>query len=241
MTMENFDDICNWDNLFKQSENFKNTKPFKFACIEEILKRDFYEKLFETYPKYNTDDKKWSTSTQFSKTQFYRGWGDYDPGEYADDKEDSEQSPEWNRFYRFLHSQEFVDNMRKFSGVSVNKMKTFRFVLYHKGGYQLPHIHNDGPSTLIIFFNFSKGWKKGDPGGTYVASEEDESKIMFEPHNLDNSMVLLHDGPYSAHGARYITKDVKRQAIQVYLEEYSEESNRWTGKNFEDIQPTVEL
>jgi hypothetical protein len=54
-------------------------------------------------------------------------------------------------------------------------------------------------------------------------------------------MVLLHDGPYSAHGARYITKDVKRQAIQVYLEEYSEESNRWTGKNFEDIQPTVEL
>ena len=156
-------------------------------------------------------------------------------------EKDSDLSPEWNRFYRFLHSQEFVDNMKKFSGIPVNKMKTFRFVLYHKGGFQLPHIHNDGPSTLIIFFNFSKGWKKGDPGGTYVASEEDESKIMFEPYNLDNTMVLLQDGPYSAHGARYITKDVKRQAIQVYLEEYSEEDKRWTGKNFEDIQPTVEL
>lgn len=240
MTENNFDDICNWDNLFKQSDTFKNNKPFKFAFIEEILNRDFYEKLCETYPQYDKNDEKWSTSTEFSKNQWYRGWADYDSGYYAGKGDDPDLSLEWNRFNQFLHSEEFVDNIKKFSGIPVNKMKTFRFTLYHKGGFQLPHIHNDGPSTLIIFFNFSKGWEKGDPGGTYVASEEDESKIIFEPYNLDNTMILLQDGPYSAHGARYITKDVKRQAIQIYLEEYSEEKG-WSGKSFEKVQPKIEL
>ena len=53
-------------------------------------------------------------------------------------------------------------------------------------------------------------------------------------------MTLLQDGPYSAHGARYIIKDVKRKAIQIYLEEYSEEKG-WSGKGFETIKPTIEL
>ena len=241
MTNENFNDICNWDNLFKQSEIFKNNKPFKFAFIEEILKRDFYEKLINTYPQYDNKDKKWISSTQFSKFQFIRAWGNFKPMEpNLEIVEDPDISPEWNRFYKFLHSQEFIENMKKFSGISVNRLKSFRFSLFHKGGFQLPHIHNDGPSTLIIFFNFSKGWEKGDPGGTYVASEENESKIIFEPYNLDNTMTILQDGPYSAHGARYITKDVKRQALQIYLEEYSKEKG-WSGKGFESIQSKIEL
>ena len=28
--MENFDDIINWENLFKQSETFKNNKPLGY-------------------------------------------------------------------------------------------------------------------------------------------------------------------------------------------------------------------
>ena len=64
----------------------------------------------------------------------------------------------------FLHSDEFLNALKKFSDVPIDRMKTFRFVLYHKGGFQLPHIHNDGPSTLIVFFNFSKGWEKGEIG-----------------------------------------------------------------------------
>jgi len=38
---------------------------------------------------------------------------------------------------------------------------------------------------------FSKGWKKGDPDDTYVASDIDESSILFEPYNLDNIMVIF--------------------------------------------------
>ena len=226
--MENFDEVSDLENFFKQSETFKNNKPFKYAFVEEFFKHDFYEKLFETYPKYEKDDGYWSTSTRFTKHQLYRGWGKYNPGSYVENEPDPKLSPEWNKFFRFLHSDEFLNALKKFSGVAIDKMKTFRFMLYHKGGFQLPHIHNDGPSTLIVFFYFSKGWEKGDPGGTYVASEEDESKIVFEPYNLDNSAMIFHDGPFAAHGVRRITDDVERRGIQIYLEEYSTESG-WSG------------
>ena len=53
-------------------------------------------------------------------------------------------------------------------------------------------------------------------------------------------MVILQDGPSSAHGTRYITKDVTRKAIQIYYEGYSEETG-WSGKGFEKVKPTTEL
>ena len=42
--------IINWDNVFSESSTFKNNTPFKFAFIEEFFNRNFYEKLYETYP-----------------------------------------------------------------------------------------------------------------------------------------------------------------------------------------------
>lgn len=101
-------------------------------------------------------------------------------------------------------------------------------MLLTRGGYQLPHIHNVGPNTLILMFYFNKNWNKGDPGGTYVTPEEDESKMIFEPYNLDNSVMIFHDGPHAGHGVRYITKDVERRAVQIYLEKYSPEEG-WSA------------
>ena len=101
-------------------------------------------------------------------------------------------------------------------------------MLLTRGGYQLPHIHNVGPSTLILMLYFSKNWKKGDPGGTYVTPEEDESKMIFEPYNLDNSVMIFHDGPHAGHGVRFIEKDVERRAVQIYLEKYSPETG-WSA------------
>ena len=103
----------------------------------------------------------------------------------------------------------------------------------------MPHIHNKGPSTIIIMTYFSKNWKEGEPGGIYVATEEDESKIVFEPYNLDNSVMIFHDGPFTAHGVRRILEDVERRGIQIYLEEFSTE-NGWSGDKNEK-QELIEL
>ena len=40
--------------------------------------------------------------------------------------------------------------------------------------------------------------------------------------------MILHDGPHACHGVRYITKDVERRAVQIYLEKYSPDTG-WSG------------
>ncbi len=228
MTSEDFSNMVNWDNLFNQSDNFKNSKPFSFAFIENFFTDKFYDNLYETYPKI---DETWTIASAMSKYQHYKTWNNAQINDADELGDDSSFSEYFNKLKRYAESEEFVSNFRKFSGVPVNKFKKIDFVSYEKGGFQYPHIHNNGPSTLIIMLYFSKGWNKGDPGGTYMATEEDESKMIFEPYNLNNSIALFHDGPMAAHGVRYITKDVTRQGMQIILEEYYEDEGSWSSAN----------
>ena len=244
--------IINWENVFAHSKTFQEQKPAKWAFVEEFFVRDFYEKLYETYP--NKDDSKTITEDNEAlasrratgggtnwlyesgdDTSAYRKWwtGGLEqdlpnqplPKDYVEDLTFSES---WNQFHHYLFSNEFISNLRKFSGVTVNRVKHFAFMLLTRGGYQMPHIHNAGPSTLILMLYFSKNWKKGDPGGTYLTTDDTEENMIFEPYNLDNTAIVFHDGPHAGHGVRYITKDVERRAIQIYLEKYSPETG-WSA------------
>lgn len=218
--------IINWDNFLSHKESFMNAKPFKFVFIENVFENDFYEKLYETYPKM---DDSWLKFSTFSKSQLAKHWGNSDmTQDITDPGTDPTFSKEWNEFKIYAESEEFLSNLRKFTGTTVNRLRTFQFMSYKKGGFQLPHIHNVGTNTVILMLYFSKGWEKGDPGGTYMASEEDESKIIFEPYNLDNTLALFQDSPRAAHGVRIIEKDVERRGVQVYLEEYNDDSG-WSG------------
>ena len=224
--MEDFSNIINWDSVDNQSNSFKNQTPFRFAFIEDFFEREFYEKLFETYPKI---DETWTLAETSTKTQFIKFWNGLGPNDVVVHDDDPQYSEEWNKFKRYAHSEEFVEKIRKFSGVTVNKLKYFNFMSYSKGGFQEPHIHNVGPSTLIIMIYLSKNWVKGSPGGTYMASDTNESSIIFEPYNLDNSVIIFQDGPKAVHGIRLITKDVERRALQITLEGYSTDKG-WTGE-----------
>ena len=219
-------EIINWENIFANARTFQEQKPTKWVFIEEFLTRDFYEKLYETYPK---KDDIWFFESSDDKSTYRKWIGETkNINDIANDVEDPNFSESWNKFHHYLFSNEFLSNIRKFSGVPVNKLKHSMFMLLTRGGYQFPHIHNVGPNTLILMLYFSKNWKKGDPGGTYVTPEEDESKMIFEPYNLDNSAMIFHDGPHAGHGVRYITKDVERRAIQITLEKYSPETG-WSA------------
>ena len=218
-------DIVNWENVFTHDVTFQEKKPTKWAFIEEFFVRDFYEKLYATYPK---KDDSWFFETSNDKSAYRKWWAEENANDIPSNVEDPNFSEHWNTFHRYLFSDEFLANIRKFSGVPVTKVKSLGFMLLTRGGYQLPHIHNVGPSTLILMLYFTKYWSKGDPGGTYITPEEDESKMIFEPYNLDNSGIIFHDGPHAGHGVRYITKDVERLAIQIYFEEYSPETG-WSA------------
>ena len=227
INMKKFSDIINSENFFNQSENFKKNKPFKFAFIEDFVSQEFYNKLYNSYPSF---DKSWEDGSTMNKNQLVKNWGG-NKKINVDGEKDPNFSQEWNEFKLFCESDEFISYIRKFSGVPVNKLKSFQFLYYRKGGFQMTHIHNAGPSTLILMFYLTKGWQKGDPGGTYISTDADDipskDNIIFEPYNLDNSLVIFHDGPNAAHGVRQITKDVTRLGVQIYLEEYTEAG--WSG------------
>ena len=113
--MENFDGIINWDNLYKASETFKKNKPFKYVYIENIFVKKFYDKLHETYPKI---DETWNFANMLSKVQYWKG---PDEKKAAEDdliiEDDPTLSPEWNKFFRYLYTDEFMSHFKKFSGV----------------------------------------------------------------------------------------------------------------------------
>ncbi|MGB6785769.1 MAG: 2OG-Fe(II) oxygenase [Nitrosotalea sp.] len=203
--------IINWENLYKNSETFKNNKPFRFAFVEEVFHRPFYEKLYETFPN---PDNSWEQN-QFRRVSKMKPLLDG-----SDElKEELHLSKEWNDFKTYMCSKEFLENFSNFIGIKVAKTLHSAFVVNTKGGFQLPHIDYDGnyPHKIQIMLYFSKNWQKGDPGGTYICKNEDETSIIFEPYNLDNSMVCFEETLGSWHGTRYITKDVTRRALGIAL------------------------
>lgn len=221
--MEDFSGMINWDNVFRQSQVFQNNKPAKFGFIEEFFHRDFYEKLYNTYPK--EDDGSWYRLTNdFSRSAMRRNFGKIKPNDPIDDVDDPLLSPEWNKFKRYMNSKEFADNISKYTGIQVTRPNHYVFINLHKGDFNLPHNHflesqEDTPHSykMTMLFYFTKGWKQGEAGGTYMCAEEDESSIIFEPYNLDNSMICFAESEHAWHGSRYITKDTVRQSIQLTM------------------------
>ena len=210
---EDFSEIMNWNALFEQSESFKNNKPFRFAFVKGIFKQDFYDKLYSTFPKFNEN---WFVNNDYRRAAKCKTLHEKD--EHVP-KYDETISPEWNKLKRFIYSNEFIDNFSKFSDIKFSGIYEGGFFANSKGDFQLPHIDEDGEYKFKVqlMFYFSKGWEKGDAGGTYLCESDDEDTIFFEPYDLDNTMVCFHETPHSWHGTRYITKDVIRQAASTSL------------------------
>tara|TARA_B100000029_G_scaffold511964_1_gene607340 strand:+ start:1045 stop:1773 length:729 start_codon:yes stop_codon:yes gene_type:complete len=224
--MEDFSNLVNWEKVFDQSEKFKKQEPFNFGYVENFLEKEFYEKLYENYPKI---DDSWLESFHINKYMFVKTWSDVDEKGIIGEGDDPSFNEDWNKLKRYVQSEEFIENFRKFSGVPVTKLKEFKLIAYKKGGFQMPHIHHEGGNTLIFTVFFAKNWEKGDPGATYMCTDvDDDESIIFEPYNLDNTMEVFQDGPKAAHGVRYITKDVVRQGLLFTLEQYSSETG-WSA------------
>jgi len=228
--------IVNWERVFNESDNFKNRSPTKWAFIEDFLDRDFYEQLFKTYPKF---DDTWTLEDSYDKISSRKFWKRDENGDIITEHNE-EYGKSWNDFMSYVWSEEFINKLVEFTGVKVTNLRDFCFMYIEKNGFQLPHIHNVSDKTLIVFLYLTKNWKEGDPGGTYLSDGTDESNILFEPYNLDNSALVLLDGPDAAHGVRKIVKDVERKAIQLTYEPYTS-INGWYGVPQKEILEPLDL
>ena len=229
-------DVVNWQNAYEQSSNFKNQNSTKWAFVEEFLDRNFYEELYKTYPKF---DDTWSEMDSYDRVGYRKFWKRDEETNHIQEY-DSRYNESWNKFLEYAWSEEFIKKLVEVTGVEVTGLRHFCFMYAKKDGFQSPHIHNVSDKTLIVFIYFSKNWEEGDPGGTYLSDGRDESKILFEPYDLDNTSLFVLDGPNAAHGVRRITKDVERRAIQLTYEPFST-TDGWYGQSNKDIPEPIEL
>jgi len=229
-------DVVNWQNAYEQSSNFKNQNSTKWAFVEEFLDRNFYEELYKTYPKF---DNTWREEDSYDRLAYRKFWKK-DKEESVITEYDSRYSESWNKFLKYAWSEEFIKKLVEVTGVEVTGLRHFCFMYAKKDNFQSPHIHDVSDKTLIVFIYFSKNWTKGDPGGTYLSDGRNESKILFEPSNLDNTSLFVLDGPDAAHGMRKITKDVERRAIQLTYEPFST-TDGWYGQPNKDISEPIDL
>ena len=240
-------DIINWENVNAQSSNFKNSSPTKWAFVKDFVNKDLYEELYETYPKWDDAWQKQEGHVIEGAKLSYRKFWKRDEGRFYTDgtfrehdlieEYDSRYSESWNKFVSYLWSEDCIKKIVELTGVEVTNLRHMNFTYARKDGFQKPHIHNASDKTLIVFVYFSKNWESGDPGGTYLTDGVDESKIIFEPDDLDNTALLVLDGPEAAHGMRKITKDVERRAIQLTFELLTNDGwyNAANKKPFEPI------
>jgi len=229
-------DVVNWQNAYEQSSNFKNQNSTKWAFVEEFLDRNFYEELYKTYPKF---DNTWREEDSYDRLAYRKFW-EKDKNDPIITEYDSRYSESWNKFLEYAWSEEFIKKLVEVTGVEVTGLRHFCFMYAKKDSFQSPHIHNVSDKTLIVFIYFSKNWQKGDPGGTYLSDGRDESKILFEPYDLDNTSLFVLDGQDASHGMRKITKDVERRAIQLTYEPFST-TDGWHGKPDKDISEPIDL
>ena len=238
--------IVNWQNAYDKSSNFKSSGPPKWAFVKEFLDRDFFEELYNTFPKFDdtwniTDDEEKLAYRKFWKTDDSRYYTDGTPREHNLVQEyDSRYSEPWNKFLKHAWSEEFTKKIAEVTGIKVTGLRHFCFMYANKNCFQKTHIHNVSDKTLIVFLYFSKNWEEGDPGGTYLSNETNGSKILFEPYELDNTALFVLDGPEAAHGMRKIIKDVERRAIQLTYEPFST-TNGWYGELNKDVFEPIEL
>ncbi len=98
-------DIINWKNIFAHARTFQEKKPTKWGFVEEFFMNDFYEKLYETYPK---KDESWSFVSTDDKSAYRKWWTGEHPDQISNDVEDPNFSESWNQFYHYLFSEEFL-------------------------------------------------------------------------------------------------------------------------------------
>ena len=68
--MKDSTNMVNWEKVFEKSDSFKNNPDFKFTFVEDFFQKDFYEKLFLTYPEFN--DGTWITGDSMNKKQLVK-------------------------------------------------------------------------------------------------------------------------------------------------------------------------
>ena len=90
--------MINWENVLRNSDTFKNNKPFPYGFMENFFQEDFYNELYNTYHKVDED---WHNIMTYDRSAKKRWFGAADPNseQKNTDLEDPSLNRSWNQFF----------------------------------------------------------------------------------------------------------------------------------------------
>ena len=99
--------LVNWQNVFEQSEKFKNNPSTKWAFIEGFLNDDFYNKLQQSFPKF---DDSWDVEDSYDKLAYRKYWKMKEDRIISKEK-DEQYGEYWNQFMEYAWSKDFCEKI----------------------------------------------------------------------------------------------------------------------------------
>ena len=133
MNNEDFSNMINWDKLMEKSNNFKNQKPFNFSFIEEFFNHEFYERLYSSYPKF---DSSWNKHADTDKFQLNKTWNNLPTSEINKPGDDPTMSEHWNKLKRYAETDEFVSYFRDFSRFTTSPLFIDLKIVFFKVSFE---------------------------------------------------------------------------------------------------------
>ena len=94
------EDVLNWKEIFKKSQNFKEQSPTKWTYIENFFSKELYDELYKTYPIY---DETWKSEDSYDKIAYRKYWGKVDKDKNLTQEQDLSYSDSWNKLLKYFH------------------------------------------------------------------------------------------------------------------------------------------
>lgn len=176
----------------KIREAARSADPFRHIVVDDILHKDKYALLYETFPDLDLFDEETGYKTGHGKFVLTRNLR-Y-PRSRANFDAFTKRNRLWKDFYREMHSRKFVQEMLDLFGIRklyVNNhllneavlkrfhpfvFVNFQFSVLKRGAFLEPH--TDIPSkivALVLYFK-DKNWREDWGGGTSLLTKVPDGK-----------------------------------------------------------------
>ena len=123
--MSDTENLVNWENVYQKSNDFKSQQPFKFGFVPNFFNQSFYDELYLNYPEI---DDSWGVNSDLSKFQYYKILFSKNKDTKKPNWNENELSKSWALLYNLFQSDEFISNLRKFTGLHVLGLNNFALI-----------------------------------------------------------------------------------------------------------------
>ncbi|HYA76645.1 MAG TPA: 2OG-Fe(II) oxygenase [Burkholderiaceae bacterium] len=176
-------DFGRLSQISEHASDFLARKPFPWSSLQGVIREEGFARLCEELPRSGLFAPQFGVSRGYGQASHDRFALQYHP------RLDSELAPSWRDFISELHSEPYLDFVRKTWGVSPHERIALSMHWHHAPSGASVSPHTDARRKVgshIFYFNTPQDWDASWGGQTIVL--DDGGKLS--PHTAPDMSVL---------------------------------------------------